>query len=447
MTPNNRPRHSRGLLRTYAWLIVTATAVTLAVAAGVAASAQTTYTSSAQVVVKPLPTAGTPIQPQMGTERAIALSGEVAERAAERLGTEPDTARDGLSVTVLLETTVLQISYTAASPEEAVEGARAFTNAYVDHRNATGAARTAEMVTTPELPTRGSGANLLLVLGLGALAGVALGVGSAWLWDRTTDRLRDGAELEELTGVPVLGTLPRWERRAGWLAPSGPAGEAVGFLAARLATLTEGRRHGVTVVVTSPRPGSGTTTVAVNTALAFAALGREVILVGADLHAPRIHECLGLARAPGLLDVLDGDSTAEAALQRTTRPNLKVLTTGHRSTGTRDLHIDHLRLALAQLVARAVVVVDAPPLLSCPESLILTNEADVVLLVADLRSGTRSDAEDAVDLCQGFASQTAGWVVNRPQHRARRRSRRFTGRRRTTATGIPDPQPVVRSRS
>lgn len=447
MTPNARPRRSHGLLRTYAWLILTATAVTLAVAAAVATSAPTTYTASSQVVVKPQLTEGAPIQPQMGTERAIALSGEVAEHAAERLGTSPDAARDGLSVTVMLETTVLQIEYTAATPEAAVNGALAFTNAYVDYRNATGTARTAEVVTAPQLPAEGSGANLLLVLGLGGLAGIALGIGAAWAWDRATDRIRDGAELEELTGVPVLGTLPRWDRRAGWLAPSGPASEAVGFLATRLDALTEGRRHGVTVVVTSPRSGSGTTTVAVNTALALASLGREVILVGADLHAPRLHESLGLARAPGLLDVLDGDSTAEAALQRTIRPNLKVLTTGQRSIGVRGLHVDHLRLALAQLVSRAVVVVDAPPLLTAPESLILMNEADAVLLVADLGSSTRSDALDAVGLREGLPSQTAGWVLNRPLHRARLEARRTRDRRRTTALGEPGPKPVVRARS
>lgn len=447
MTPHDRPRHSRGLLRTYAWLIVAATAVTLAVAAAVAGSAPTTYTSSAQVVVRPQPTEGAPIQPQMGTERAIALSGEVADRAAERLGTDPDSARSGLSVSVLLETTVLQISYTAATPELALTRARAFTHAFVDHRNAQGDERTAEVVTQPELPTEGSGANLLLILGLGGLAGIALGVGGAWAWDRASDRLRNAGELEELTGLPVLGTLPQWERRAGWLAPSGPAGDAFGFLAARLVALTEGRRHGVTVVVTSPRPGTGTTTVAVNTALAFASLGREVILVGADLHAPRMHECLGLAPAPGLLDVLDGDSTTETALQRTARPNLKVLTTGQRMMGSRDLHVDHLRLALAQLVARAVVIVDAPPLLTCPESLVLTHEADAVLLVADLRTGTRSDAVDGVGLMHDLPTKTAGWVVNHPHRRARRKARRSGVRRRGTALGIPDPKPVVRARS
>ena len=445
MIANARHRPGRGLVRTYGWLIVTATAATLAAAAAVAAATPVTYTSSAQVVVKPQPTTGAPLQPQMGTERAIAESGAVAQRAAVRLGTNPRVARAGLSVSVMLETTVLKIEYTANTPEGAVDGARAFTYAYLDYRNGDGAERVAEVVTTPELPTRGSAANLVLVLGLGALAGIALGVGAAFVWDRATDRLRDARELEELTGLPVLGSLPRWDRRLDCVAPPGPARDAVGFLAARLVGLTGNRRHGVTIVVTGPRPGGGTTTVAVNTALTLAAQGRDVVLVGADLHAPRLHQCLELAPSPGLLDVMHGDDAVETALQRTSQPNLRVLAAGVAPDAEPHLEVDQVQLVLAQLAGHAVVVVDAPPLLTWADSLILTDRADAVLLVADLGSGTRSDAVNAVLLRQGFQSQLAGWVVNRPQRRSRRTSADAGESPRATVPEEPGLAPIVRA--
>jgi Mrp family chromosome partitioning ATPase len=437
MTPTTWHRHPRGLLRTYAWLIVATTAVTLGVAAGVGSASPATYTSSAQVVVHPQPTTGAPLQPQMGTERTIAQSGAVAELAAERLGTSPDQARSGLSVSVVLETTVLEIEYTAATAEAAADGARAFTNAYLDYRN--DAAKVAEVVTDPELPASRSGTNRGLVLGLGLLAGLALGAGAAWVWDRVTDRLRDAGELEELTGVPVLGALPRWDHRAGRLAPSGPAREALGFLAARVLAVNGSSRHGV-IVVTGPRRGGGTTAVAVNTAVALAAQGREVVLVEANLSAPRLHECLSLASTPGLLDVLDGDTTAESALQRTRWPNLRVLTAGVTSATEHPLHVDHFRLTLAHLAAHALVVVDAPPLLVVADSLILAEQADVVLLVADLRSGTRSDASDALGFRENAPAQPAGWVVNRPQRPNRRRSPHPQRELRETVTVTEEPR-------
>jgi len=434
MSTTSRQRHQRGLLRTYAGLIVATTAVTLGVAAAVSSASPPTYTSSAQVVVHPQPTTGAPLQPQMGTERTIATSGAVAELAAERLGMNPDQARSGLSVSVVLETTVLEIEYTARTAAAAADGARAFTNAYLDYRN--DAAKVAEVLTVPEMPLSRSGTNRGLVLGLGLLAGLALGVGAAWAWDRATDRLRDAGELEELTGVPVLGDLPQWDHRAGCLAPPGPAREALGFLAARVLALNGSSRHGV-IVVTGPRRGGGTTAVAVNTALALAAQGREVVLVGADLSAPRLHECLKVAAAPGLVDVLDGATTAESALQRTGWPNLRVLAAGVSSATEHPLHVDHLRLALAQLAAHALVIVDAPPMLVGADSLILADQADAVLLVADLRSGTRSDASDAVGFREHGTTQPAGWVVNRPQRPTRRSSPHQTRRLQETVPVEP----------
>jgi Mrp family chromosome partitioning ATPase len=437
-----RPRRRRGLLRTYAWLIYTATIITLGVAALVAATSSVTYTSTAEVVVKPQPTAGAPIEPQMGTERAIAQSGSVAERAAASLRESPTDAEAGLSVSVALDTTVLVIQYTADTPQDALDGARAFTNAYLDFRNTDQSARVAEAVTQPGLPAHGSGANLVLVLGLGAMVGLGIGIGAAWVYDRVVDSVRDSGELEEQTGVPVIGEVPRWSRHPGRELPPRPAREAFGYVAAALLAETGGRRHGVTVVVTSPRPGAGTTTVAVNTARTLAAQGREVVLVGADLHDAHLPECLGVAPSPGLVDVLHSDCTVEGALQRTSDPHLRVLVAGKTGDADLRLNVDNLQLLLAQLGSRALVVVDAPPLLSRSESVVVTEHADLVLLVADLRGGTRKDAAAAAALLHGLRPRVAGWVVNRPPRGSRRTHRRGpepTPPETTPAALRPDP--------
>lgn len=413
MSPSTR--HPRGLLRTYVALIVAATVVTLGVAAVVALTTPLTYTSTAEVVLRPQLTTGSALQPQMGTERTIAQSGEIALRAAQRLGRSPDKASTGLTVSVALETTVLRISYTAHSADAALAGARAFSAAYVEYRNSGLHTPVAEVITEPELPTRGVGANLAVVLGLGLVAGLSLGIGSAWIWDRVTDRVRRPEDLEAVSGVEVMGELPRWSRRAGWLAPTGAADDAMAFVATHVATLV-GVRYGL-VVVSSPRRGAGTTTVAANLAMALAAQGRDVVLVGADLHAPRLHEAMGMAAAPGLLDVLDGHTTLARAVQQTERPHLRVLTLGNHWGGGGRFHVDELRLVLAELTERALVVVDAPPLLAKAEAAMLADLADTLVLVGDLQSGRRADIVDAMRPRQAAAAaRTIAWVGNWPRH-------------------------------
>jgi capsular polysaccharide biosynthesis protein len=138
------------------------TVVTVLAATALVVLRPSTYASSSTVVVTSAPSAGTRVAVDMGTEREIALSGEVAARAAERLGLPPDTAANGLSVSVPIDTTVLTINYSAASPREALAGAKAFTEAYIDYRNESGPpAPIASMIVPPTLPTEPNGTNFL----------------------------------------------------------------------------------------------------------------------------------------------------------------------------------------------------------------------------------------------------------------------------------------------
>lgn len=148
----------RPLLRRYAWLIVTVT-VTIVVAITIVVLSPSTYSSSSSVVVEPAPTPKNALPPNMEIERYIVFSGEVDSRAAHRHGLPPyaaSSAEEGLSVSVPSDTNILNISYSADSPQEALAGAMAFTRAYITFRNSTGA-RVAHVITPPMLPTEPTG--------------------------------------------------------------------------------------------------------------------------------------------------------------------------------------------------------------------------------------------------------------------------------------------------
>ena len=412
-TTTHRPRR-KGLLRVHALLVVTAAVVTVGSAAAFALTRPESYVATAQVALGPELAGGTALRPEMASEREIATSGAVTDRAAYRLGLDADQAADALSVTAVIESSVLNIQYAATNSDAALAGARAFAYSYVDYRNGTsGRHRIARVVTWPDVAER-SGPHLPLILGVALLTGLTLGVGMAWLWDRFSDHLRDPDELTENSGLPVLVKIPRW-RTSGWGARDGAGLEAFGYLTARISSMVSHRREGITVTVTSPRSGAGTTTIALNTALSFAAAQRDVVLVGADLHHPQLHEAVAVAQGPGLLEVLDDECTLESAIQRTRWPNLSVLTLGgSRRARHVSLQRDALGLVLAQLGERAIVVIDAPPILESSASLALAHLADVVLVVGDLRSGRRHDAESAARLLEGVHPVLTGWVANEP---------------------------------
>ncbi|SDD33924.1 Wzz/FepE/Etk N-terminal domain-containing protein [Glycomyces harbinensis] len=125
------------------WLVIGTVAVALAAGFAYTASTEKVYESTASVLV--LPTASdtavtgarTAGQVNLDTEAQLVKSTEVAEAAAEALGTDP--AADlvsRVSVTVPPNTAVLEISFSAGDPEAARAGTVAFSEAYLAHRQA-----------------------------------------------------------------------------------------------------------------------------------------------------------------------------------------------------------------------------------------------------------------------------------------------------------------------
>jgi Mrp family chromosome partitioning ATPase/capsular polysaccharide biosynthesis protein len=403
---------SRSLLRTYAWLIVTMTVVTVLAATALVALRPATYSSSASVVVNQHSNASTSTLPDMGTEREIARSGEVASRAAERLGLAPDTASQGLSVSVPLDTGVLRISYSASTPQAALAGATAFTLAYIDYRNETGAP-VAQMITPPTLPTQPTGTNFPLVIGLSLLLGAMIGVGTALVWDRTSDRLRGAEDTEARTGLPLLTSIPllksrKRDRLAAVAGPPTPGAEALGYLAVQLVHVMTTRRA-TSVLVTSPSPGAGKTTMAVSIATSLARVGKDVVLV----------------------DVMDGSTPLHNAVRTNELEGLRVITRGtNAAQGESSFNLEDLHLLLGRLTETAdVVVIDAPTVLGTPDTALLADGVDAVLLVVDVRYGRRADAVAAVSALSHVEHKIVGCVTNRPRRRPRRA--RWSARLRT----------------
>ena len=418
MKLSDRTDQARGLVRTHLWLVALATCMSVVAVAAAVAAKPVTYTATAEVVVSPVKTENSnTLEPDMGTEKAIAESGVVVNRGAIALGTDPVRVRRNLSVSVVLDSWVLHVSYTASTPETAFNGAGVLASAYVDYRNEKGGIYTATLVTAPSVPATGSRGSLPIYLLLGLVAGLTVGVTAAWLWDRVADRFRSAGELRQLTGRPILARMRRWQTSRGLLPPEGPARECFAFVAARLASMI-GQGRGKIVVVASPRAGAGTTTVACGTAVALAEQGKSVVLIGASPEGLRPEQVLGVPASPGLSQLLSGDCHQEMALHPTGVRHLSVIPTGgERGVG---LELEGLHLVLRRLEKRAFVVIDAPPMLTSADYLLLADVADFVILVGDLRSGTRTDIREAMALFDDVEPTPAAWVANPPAGRRER---------------------------
>ncbi len=161
--------------------------------------------------------------------------------------------------------------------------------------------------------------------------------------------------------------------------------------------------NGYLVMVASAVSGEGKSFTAVNLALSLS-LEKDlhVLLVDADVAKPQISRVLGLAEAPGLLDVLrDPQLNVERAILQTNIATLSVLPAGKPSAEATELlasrRMEQVAAALGEHDNQRIVLFDSPPLLQSNESHPLTQIAGQILVVVRAGSTPQPVLLDALE--------------------------------------------------
>jgi capsular exopolysaccharide synthesis family protein len=172
------------------------------------------------------------------------------------------------------------------------------------------------------------------------------------------------------------------------------------------------------ILITSPGPAEGKTTVVQNLGIALAESGRKVLLVDADFRRPHLHRKFSLPNEWGLIDVLCDDTplnqySPEQMGVFTGFPGLSILPNRvTQNNVSKALYSPRLRAILESLAERYdMVIVDAPPILSVADTRIVASLTDALILV--LRSGVtqREAAMEAYQLIQEDGLALLGTVL------------------------------------
>lgn len=364
----------------------------------------------------------------------VAKSRAVADRVIEslKLTDSPSSLVSRVSVTQPVDTVLIQVSATGPTPTEASQLADAWVNALAEQvksiENPDGDAVNAMRVVPLEaaaVPTTPSSPKPRINLLIGLLTGVALGVGYALLASRIDRRLRSPEDIEKQFNVTVAGAVPQSDeihRDRGDLVPIVVTHESArgSAISESLLKLRTNLRYmhvdnpPRVIVVTSPLPGDGKSTVAANLAAAFAVGGHPALLIDADLRRPVVAESFGLIEGIGLSNALAGEAELDDVLQTTGITNLSVLASGTVPPNPSELlGSASMKRLLDEVSQDYVVILDAPPLLPVTDGAVLTANADGALVV--ITEGKTEDRQLAGALTQLNAvhGSTLGIVINK----------------------------------
>jgi protein-tyrosine kinase len=194
----------------------------------------------------------------------------------------------------------------------------------------------------------------------------------------------------------------------GLLDPASPVRRHYEDLAGNLLKLGTG-----SVVVTSPEPGAGRTSVCLGLGAALAGMGRRAAIVDCNLENPQLHRILGEPNFVGLTSGLDGSKTLEHYGYEII-PGLLVVPTGPvlLDPASRLEEGGVVEVVRGLQKSRDLVLLDAPVAGRVLRSPNLSGGFDGVLLVVHASRTPKSVARETTDDLLEAGVNLLGVVLN-----------------------------------
>ncbi len=258
--------------------------------------------------------------------------------------------------------------------------------------------------------------NIVLAL----FAGGLLGLGTALLLERLDQRIKGVEEAKGLTGLPMLGAIPKVAmdglsaaETKGQDYKQMPFTESFRSTALNMGYLGSSEEMRV-LCFTSALSGEGKSTVSFHLGKALAELGHQVLLVDADMRKPSQHKMIQETNAVGLSTALVGDVTWQDVTHLLVENRLHLLTAG-------PMPPNPVALLGSSTMARLLeewrqvyryVLIDTPPIVGIADAQSVANQVDGVVLVMGLERATRPSVSRALELLRAGQDQLVGMVIN-----------------------------------
>src|SRR4051812_16966823 len=273
--------------------------------------------------------------------------------------------------------------------------------------------------------------NVPMFVGGALLVSLVLGVLGALLFDSLDQTLAAPEQVMRDLKIAVLGALPEVKRQAAealarpGLVPTQPSAarslshyEGAIRTVRNMIALTDIDADKRSILFTSALESEGKSTTLAQLARAYAAQGQRILVIDGDLRRPSMHKRLNLGYEPtlGLGGALQGMyAWRDAIVPVPSTQNLSVLPAGEgpakKTAGLVKRGID--KPIPPPTPEYNLVLVDAPPLFGCAETLQMSVAVDSVVLVARASHTSGKLVMSAIANLQRFRGNLLGVILNR----------------------------------
>lgn len=283
----------------------------------------------------------------------------------------------------------------------------------------------ARILSPAEIPLRSLSTTKNRTMAASLVIGALIGIGLVFLLDRLNDTFRSPLQVEDVVGLPVLGTMPAVGRRMNRIDvvrrfrenPKSSLAESVRNLRTSILFSNVDKPPQVVLFTSSiPREGKSTTSVLV--AMTSRQMGKSSIIVDCDLRLPALARILDANDdKPGLLSLVEGTADLDDAIFIDPETGLHVLMTKpsepRSNVNAADIlsskRFEELINELKKRYDR--VILDAPPTLVVADARILAAYADTVVYAIRWDSTPRGAVLEGIKELRNVSAPIAGIVV------------------------------------
>jgi polysaccharide biosynthesis transport protein len=272
-----------------------------------------------------------------------------------------------------------------------------------------------EMASMPISVRPGLIKSLLIGLGCGALAGIAI----LLLLDRIDDRMASFSEFQHHFDENVLGQIPK-EKTKGKVTLLQPDdarhifAESYRNIRSSIFFMPYDGPRPKTILITSAVPNEGKSTISANLAITFALSGAKTLLIDGDLRRGAIREAFGINSRVGFAEVLKGEVNWQEVVVPTAYPSLSVLPRGKTlSQPSEHLLRDSTDRLIQELYQHYdYIIIDSSPVLAADDTTSLAPKIDATLFVVRLSYTSARLTKKSLELLYNRQVNVPGVILN-----------------------------------
>jgi polysaccharide biosynthesis transport protein len=280
-----------------------------------------------------------------------------------------------------------------------------------------------------EVPVKRDSPKPLLYLGVASILGLLGGIGIAMLLDHVDDSIKTVAEMEQFCQIPLLAMVPNLsldsednhKEKSSELVmlehPRSHMAESIHHLRSSIMLSAPGGAPPI-IMVTSPNPAEGKTTISLNLAVSLALNHTKTLIIDADMRKPSVHKAFHKPNQPGLSNLLTGNATLEEVVHSTPLSDLYFIPAGSLPPNPIEILLSQgIRDLLNRLHAEySFIVIDTPPIVGFADARIISSLVNAVVLVISHNKTSRKAGHMAAQMLFSGNAKILGGVLNMSQN-------------------------------